>query len=961
MPITKDNISLELAKRLSEQVNSAWEDGSFLSHVTPITKDLLRFWFAPEYMETRRANFHKGQRQAIMNVIYLHEVLQAKNVYDVYEKTDASLLQEADLAALAEQKNQYCKYAIKMATGTGKTWVMHALMIWQLLNARSEDTPSGRYTQKFLIIAPGLIVYDRLKDAFCGRIARGSEVRTFDTNDFSQNQDVFLPPKYRHEVLSFVSNNVVCKEEGIGKKTTGDGLIALTNWHLFENQVEEEAQEESLVDMPDAKQIVKDLLPVSPGTAAGNALDTLDAKYMRGTELEYLAGLDSLMVINDEAHHTHADTDVIWQRGLDNISAGVGERYMQVDFSATPYEEKGGGRNKRKVFFPHIVVDFDLPEAIKNGLVKLLLLDRRKELTDIINLDYNARRDDRGKVVGLSDGQRIMLRAGLTKLRKLEGEFLKIDEKKNPKMLVMCEDTNVSPFVVDFLKNEGLEDSDVLKIDSITRGEMNEEQWKQVKTQLFDIDKYAQPKVIVSVLMLREGFDVNNICVIVPLRSSKASILLEQTIGRGLRLMWREPEYAAIKEENLRRVLVRKEAPRDYIDTLSIVEHPAFIEFYNELFEQGLAGTDENDVPEGGRVLGDMIKVGLKDGYEDYDFAWPLIMREASEELSAESLDISVMQPFTLFSLEKLRKALATDGETFVTQEVINKTQFGEYRVSADLFTAISYNEYLQKILNIITQRRSQRKYFFNLQVFAAAIVSGIDTYIRTKLFDRPFDPFNGSDWKILLTKNGIVTQHIVQEAAKAIHKMQEAVQKDEAVVTHINFSTVSELRMRENYSLKLQKTIYERLSYPSNSGGFEEKLMKFLDCDGEVERFLKINETQHDFATIAYINTDGLVHEYHPDFIVGTADKIYLIETKSKKDVTDVNVRRKQVATIEWLKKVNALPAADRMERTWEYVLLSQDNFESLRDCGASLRDICVRCQVSLSAATGNLFADME
>ena len=66
----------------------------------------------------------------------------------------------------------------------------------------------------------------------------------------------------------------------------------------------------------------------------------------------------------------------------------------------------------------------------------------------------------------------------------------------------------------------------------------------QVKERLFNIDKYESPKVIVSVLMLREGFDVNNICVIVPLRSTQSAILLEQTVGRGLRLMWREPEYS---------------------------------------------------------------------------------------------------------------------------------------------------------------------------------------------------------------------------------------------------------------------------------------------------------------------------------------------------------------------------------------------------------------------------------
>ena len=123
-----------------------------------------------------------------------------------------------------------------------------------------------------------------------------------------------------------------------------------------------------------------------------------------------------------------------------------------------------------KLFFPHIIVDFDLPMAMKQGLVKLLLLDRRQELTDLENLDYNAERDEQGKVVGLSEGQRMMLRAGLTKLGKLEEEFLKVDPSKNPKMLIVCQDTTVSPFVEEFLKSEGLGEDDIVTIDSNKQG-----------------------------------------------------------------------------------------------------------------------------------------------------------------------------------------------------------------------------------------------------------------------------------------------------------------------------------------------------------------------------------------------------------------------------------------------------------------------------------------------------------
>lgn len=61
--------------------------------------------------------------------------------------------------------------------------------------------------------------------------------------------------------------------------------------------------------------------------------------------------------------------------------------------------------------------------------------------------------------------------------------------------------------------------------------------------------------------MLREGFDVSNVCVIVPLRSSEAPILLEQVIGRGLRLMWRGREYEDIKRENLINLYEKKPRP----------------------------------------------------------------------------------------------------------------------------------------------------------------------------------------------------------------------------------------------------------------------------------------------------------------------------------------------------------------------------------------------------------------
>lgn len=966
MAINSSNISLELAHRLTDVVNAAWKSGEMLEKVTPTTASLLNYWFGEGFCNERARNFHEGQRQAILNIIYLHEVMGENCVMDAYQGIIPELMDRADLAQLAKPKYQMPKYAVKMATGTGKTWVMHALIIWQMLNARHEDVESGRFTQKFLIVAPGLIVYDRLLDAFCGRKKRDEEYRDPQTNDYYMNQEVFIPERYRDEVFSFIQNNVVTKEDGIGRKTTGEGLIALTNWHLFENQMEEKEQDEDVDDSSTVtpSEIISDLLPIRPGKSAGNDLGMLDRRALGGTELEYLAGLKDLMVINDEAHHIHEikrngeTEEVEWQRGLNAISATKGTRFIQVDFSATPFDTKGTGEKQVKLFFPHIIVDFDLPMAMKQGLVKLLLLDRRQELTDLENLDYNAERDEQGKVVGLSEGQRMMLRAGLTKLNKLEEEFLKNDASKNPKMLIVCQDTTVSPFVEEFLKSEGLEDEDIVTIDSNKQGEVKDEEWQEIKKKLFDIDRYKSPKVVISVLMLREGFDVNNICVLVPLRSSQAPILLEQLVGRGLRLMWRESDYIDIKREDRLRVLKNHQPPRTYIDTLSIVEHPAFIKFYDDLQDQGLVAVDEGDVGVGG-ATGDVLTVGLREDYGKYDFQWPVILHDSIDEFEDAEIDLDDLEPFTMYPLPLLRKFLAKEGETFVSQESLTKTTFGKYKVTANLFNASGYNEYLQKLLRVVTLRfeNCRRQGFPTIQINGAQTVQVMDWYIREKLFSAPFNPFQGNDWKILLAKDGIVTKHIVEQFAVAIYKMQNRLTTINAEVSHTDFSSLRAIKMRESYSMEVQKCIYPRLGYPSHGGGLEKAFIEFLDRDAEVERFLKINENGHSFAIIFYVRKDGLMATYHPDFIVATGDKVYLIETKGDDKVDDVNVRQKQTATVEWIKKINALEPGDRMNRTWEYVLVGESVFYSLSGSGATITDICNMCKVSYSVATGNLF----
>jgi len=354
---TRD-IPLLFAKELTNNVNRAWRDGSFIENVTPITKDLLKFWFSDAFCDTRNFNFHEGQRQAILNTIYLHEVMGVSSVMDMYQSTSPELLSEMDLLDLEKEKYKHPKYAIKMATGTGKTWVLHALLIWQFLNAKNEIEPSGRYSKNFLLVAPGLIVYERLLDAFLGK-EQVDGTRDFYKSDFKTFEKLFVPTAYKNIIFGFIQSNVARKEE-IGTKVTGEGLIAITNWHLLAGE-EEKPSDKSPIEDPAA--VIKDVLPITPGQTAGNALDSLDNQYLRGREIEYLANLPDLVVFNDEAHHIHEVKrggeifEVQWQRSLLQISEPKKEKFIQIDFSATPYSVTGSGQKRTRHFFPHIVVN----------------------------------------------------------------------------------------------------------------------------------------------------------------------------------------------------------------------------------------------------------------------------------------------------------------------------------------------------------------------------------------------------------------------------------------------------------------------------------------------------------------------------------------------------------------------------------------------------------------------------
>ncbi len=938
-------LATAIAKIIDPQIPDIRQGQStaLLSEVTDVTAELIKFWFEDDFCALREQNFHLGQRSAILSIIYAHEVVNADNLDSLYRSIAGEALLEGEtLGEIGRPENRYPKYAAKMATGTGKTWVLNALLIWQYLNHRANPA-DPRFTSNFLLVAPGLIVYDRLLDSFLGKQRQGE--RQFDTSDLYVNRELFVPDNRREAVFAFVQGSVTVKED-IGRKVTGGGLIAITNWHLLAGQ--EDPDFTPFTDAPggdiDAKAAAESFVALSPGTGAGNALKALDRKHLRGGPLDSLVQLPSLLVFNDEAHHIHTvkkgeQLDAVeWQKSLTAISKGKGRAFVQVDFSATPFNETGSGQSAKRAYFKHIVVDFPLPMAMRAGLVKGLVLDKRKDIA-ALPLEFNAERSESGKVVGLSNGQRTMIRAGLAKLQQLESRFALVDPTNRPKLMIICEETAVTAFVEEFLHAEGLSEDEVLAMDSNRKGEMSPSEWAIAREELFDMDRRTNPRVVVSVLMLREGFDVNNICVIVPLRASSAQILLEQTIGRGLRLMWRNDEQINELKREARKQIAQKQEPTNYFDLLFIVEHPAFTKFYDELMDEGLAGT-VGEPDSGTSVTGDLEMVELKPGFEQYDFHIPMMIRDAEEALKSPVLD-----PFQL-PISKVpfadAKRFVGAGDRFVSEDAETKTQFGDYRVDGGVMTATGYNDFLARLTIRVTEAlggkraeitSSKRKYdtlarFPMLTAFRPQLLEWIDTYIRRRFFGETIDPLANENWRVLLTD--MVTNELAGNLASALLLSMTEETVSVADVVYRSISEVSTISVRTSHAVEVVKCIYPKLPIPSHGGGLERKFIQWADNDSKVESLCKISEYKHTFLHRQYLKTDGMPARYSPDFLVQTADEVYVVETKADSALSDANVQRKQLSAIAWCEQINRLEPAQRSHRRWVYVLLGEQSVQT-------------------------------
>ncbi len=356
------------------------------------------------------------------------------------------------------QYDDFPRYCLKMATGSGKTKVIGLAIAWQYFNAVLENP--AEYARTSLVIAPNVIVFERLKlDFGGGRIFRADPV---------------IPPELK------LYWDVEAYMRGDGERASSQGAIYLTNIQQLYDR-EDAAKSD---DEPDIMTAV--LGPRPP------------AQTMQpdGFDQRIIARGGPVFVANDEAHHTH-DEDSEWNKGIRRLHAAVlpaeqATGVLQLDVSATPRYSKGS-------LFTWTVFDYPLKQAIIDNVTKRPLKGVARGIkeapSDIASVRYQA-----------------YLTAGVERWREYRDQLAPL--KRKPVLFLMLNSTHDADDVADYLRAKypsEFSGDRLLVIHTDREGDVAKGDLDAARKAAQEIDYGKSPiNAIVSVLMLREGWDVQS-------------------------------------------------------------------------------------------------------------------------------------------------------------------------------------------------------------------------------------------------------------------------------------------------------------------------------------------------------------------------------------------------------------------------------------------------------------------
>jgi type III restriction enzyme len=838
-----------LVPELRKQVK-AWRDSGY-AKATETSRSLLNWWFKTPHLLPQHDGtmgefqYYFAQREALETIIYLYDVVGVKDKYDLMR------FDKSEVVSGSMFDESWRRFVVKMATGAGKTKVMSLVLAWSYFHKLYE--PESELSRNFLVIAPNIIVLDRIYKDFNGlRIFFDDPVLPDNGFDGQNWRDDF-------QLTLHLQDDV--------RITHPVGNIFLTNIHRVYAGNE-------TIPSPDDADTMDYFLGKRPTGA------TTDSKVDLGM---IVRDIDELAVLNDEAHHIH-DSRLAWFKSIEDIHNRLKQKdralSLQIDVTATPKHNNGA-------IFVQTVADYPLVEAISQNVVK------HPVLPDAVSRAKLAERQSSKYTEKYAD----YINLGVIEWRKAYAEHEKLGKKAI--LFVMTDDTKNCDDVAEYLEGNYPDlKGGVLVIHTKDNGEISEatsgkakEELERLRKLANEIDSLESPyKVIVSVLMLKEGWDVRNVTTIVGLRAyaAKSNILPEQTLGRGLRKMY----------------------PGGIEEYVSVVGTDAFMDFVESIQAEGVV-LEHKPMGEGTKPKTPLVvEIDRENEKKDLDaldieipVMTPRIYRDYKNlaDLNIETLGNGKV-PYKTFSEEEQREIVFKD---ITTGEVTHTTILDTAGV-ADYRSVIGY--FAQTIMKDLR------------------LVSGYDVlYGKIKAFvqDQLFE--QSIEWEDPNTLRNLselaATRTLVETFKKAINALTVRDKGDAEIRDSIKLRQTRPFMTKDQGYLIPKKSIFNKIVGDSH---LELLFARFLeDCD-DVISYAKNYMAVH--FKLDYVNADGDISNYYPDFLVKLSPKkIYIVETKGQEDL-DVPLKMQRLR--QWCEDINKVQS----DVKYGFVYVDQESFEKYK-----------------------------
>lgn len=815
---------------------AGWRAANYAG-ATNTTKTLLNYWFKAEHRPNGRTfRYYDAQREAIETLVWLYEVEESRRHRDLVER----YARVPGIHVL--QYDEFARYAVKMATGSGKTKVMALAVAWQYFNAVAEGRDD--FARTFLIVAPNVIVFERLRADFGG----GRVFRT----------DPIIPPDLR------IFWDFDFYVRGDPERASSQGALYLTNvQQLYAKPVAESTE-------PD---VMTDVLGSLPPTNADSVVDFTSRIAERDAPC---------FVINDEGHHVH-DEDSEWNQVVRRLNEDAPAGVLgQLDFSATPRYQKGG-------LFTWTVSDYPLKQAIIDGVVKQpmkgITHGLKDQPSDIASVRYRA-----------------YLTAGVERWREYRKQLEPLGKK--PVLFVMLNSTAEADDVGDYLRVKypdefGANDAgaaQLLVIHTDRSGDVSKKDLDQARSVARQVDEGDSPvNAIVSVLMLREGWDVQNVTVIVGLRpyTAKANILPEQTIGRGLRRMFAGSTMS-------------------YTERVDVIGNPAFLKFVEQLERDEDITLDTFDikdpivittiVPDENKMSRDITVPVLS----------PILQRKKTLAEEIEAIDVSTMTcpKFPKKQDDKTAQQFQYEGVDIVTLKKIVEREY-----------TIPEPQTSEEVISYYAKRIAQD---VKLPSQFAALVPKVREFLRDRAFGETVDLADKTIVRAIATS---VAQYVTVKTFASVLRGLVVEELSPTLTAPGRQLSQTEGFPFSRPTFEASKTVFNLVAADNE---FERDFAHFLQDAPDVDRFAKL-PVRFGFA-IEYTDSATNLRYYEPDFVaVDTNGAHHLIETKGREDV---DVAHKDRAAKIWCENATLLT-----ETTWSYVKVPQKDYTDLQP--TSLADV--------------------